>query len=80
MCFVMESDTILANIRLSWKVLPGTNTLVSLAYYLDSKISDINSFIILALVANVIKLFSLSLTKSTDKLECLFPANISSLV
>jgi hypothetical protein len=34
----------------------------------------------LALVANVIKLFSSSLTKSTDKLESLFPANLSSLV
>jgi hypothetical protein len=68
MCFTMESDTILANIRLSWKVLPGTNTLVSPAYYLDSKISDINSFITLAPGASVIKLLSLSLTKSTDKL------------
>ncbi len=40
-----QAPALLANIRLSWKGLPGTNTL---AYYENSQLTVIKSFIILA--------------------------------
>jgi hypothetical protein len=57
-CFTREGLVLLANIRLGWKGLPGTN---NLAYYKYSKITPVKSFITLGLGVNVIKLFHICL-------------------
>jgi hypothetical protein len=61
---------LLANIRLSWKGLAGTN---AQAYYEKSQLTAVKSFITLATGVNVIKL-----TMRPNKLECLSLKTLSS--
>ncbi len=49
-----QHTAVLANNRLEWKGLPGTNMLT---YYEHSKITDVKSSLALSLVLNVIELF-----------------------
>jgi hypothetical protein len=49
-----KAPALLANVRLGWKGLPGTNII---AYYKHFKITDKKSFIAMGPGANVIKLF-----------------------
>jgi hypothetical protein len=55
------------SIRLGWKGLLGTDTL---AYYENSQITDMKSFITLAPGFNVTKLFYLITDAPKNKLEC----------
>ncbi len=64
-------------IKLDWEGLPGTNTL---AYYKNSKITFVKSFLTLGQGVNVTKLFSSSLSKRPNKLERLSMAIIYNLV
>ena len=58
-----------SNIRLGWKALPGTNTL---AYYENSQITAVKSFLTLA---PGVSIFNLSIMIKTHKLGCFFADN-----
>jgi hypothetical protein len=66
-----------ANIRLSCKGLPSTNTL---PYNENSQITDINCFITLGPGANALKHFCPKFTNFRNKLKCLSLASFSSPV
>ncbi len=65
------SLALLANVRLGWKGLPGTN---ALAYFASSSATEKKVFVTLEPGANVIKLFPSLLTTRPNKPECLYLA------
>ncbi len=58
---------LLANIRIDWKGLPGTNEVDYLAF---SSVTKKKSFITLTTGVNVTKLFFVTLTVGQNKLDC----------
>jgi hypothetical protein len=57
------------NIKSGWKGLPDTN---ALAYYENSKITPVKSFITLVPGVNFINLLKCNLLFRANKLECLY--------